>query len=179
MIDGATAKLVQLRELLDRMVDAIITIGRAMGWIGAAGAIGGGLVWLAVLLMTGSGTPARALILVFFALAPLPGLFLLWWRRKLLAAISLRVDIAERVGTVGSEATSVASDLPRGPWRRLVTLAWRARRTVSSMSDLAMDLTPVVKAGNPWVLLGVVISLPLALTLVLVAPLALFLAAYL
>ena len=179
MIEGATIRLVQLRELLDRMVDAIITIGSAMGWIGRAGAIGGALVWLAVLLMTGSGTPARPLILVFFALAPLPGLFLLWWRRKLLAATSLRVGIADRLGTMGTEATSVTSDVPRGPWRRLVTLAWRARRTVGSVSDLALDVTPILKAGNPWVLLGVVISLPLAITLVLVAPLALFLAAIL
>jgi hypothetical protein len=178
MIDGATAKLIQLRDLLDRMVDAIITIGRAMGWIGAAGAIGGGLVWLAVLSMTSSSsTPTRGFVLVLFAFAPLPGLFLLWWRRKLLAATALRVGIADRVGTMGTEVTSVTSDLPRGPWHRLVTLAWRARTTVGSMSDLAMDVTPVVKAGNPWVLMGVVISLPLAITLVLVAPLALFLAA--
>ena len=89
MIDGATAKLVQLRDLLDRMVDAIITIGRAMGLIGAAGAIGGGLVWVAVLLMTSGSTPARWSSL-FFALAPVPGLFLLWWRLKLLAATALR-----------------------------------------------------------------------------------------
>lgn len=177
MIDGATAKLVQLRDLLDRMVDAIITIGRGMGWIGAAGAFGGGLVWLSVLLMTSGGTPARALILVFFALAPLPGLFLLWWRRKLLAATTLRVDIADRVGSMGSEVTTVTSDLPRGPWRRLVTLAWRARRTVVSMSDLVIDVTPVLKAGNPWVLLGVLAALPVAMTMVLVAPLALLLAA--
>jgi hypothetical protein len=176
MIDGVTTKLVQLRDLLDRMVDAIITIGRAMGWIGAAGAIGGAVIWLSVLLMTSGSTPARDFILVFFALAPVPGLFLLWWRRKLLAATTLRVDIADRVGTMGGEVTTVAADLPRGPWRRLVTLAWRARKTVTSMSGLAMDFTPVLKAGSPWVLLGVVIALPLAITLVLVAPLALFLA---
>ncbi len=176
MIDGATAKLVQLRDLLDRMVDTIITIGRAMGWIGAAGAIGGGLVWVAVLLMTSGSTPARVLVLLFFALAPVPGLFLLWWRLKLLAATALRVGVAERVGTMGTEVTSVTSDLPRGPWRRLVTLAWRARKTVGSMSGLALDVTPVLKAGNPWVLLGVVIALPLAISLVLIAPIAIFLA---
>ena len=34
----------------------------------------------------------------------------------------------------------------------------------------------MLKAGNPWVLLGVVIALPLAISLVLIAPIALFLA---
>ena len=44
------------------------------------------------------------------------------------------------------------------------------------MSGLAMDVTPSLRAGNPWVLLGVVICLPLAITTALVGPLALFLA---
>lgn len=157
------------------MVDAIIALGRAMGWVGTAGAVGGALVWLGVLLMTSSSTPGRWLILLFFALAPLPGLFLLWWRRALLGATTLRVDLADRLGTIGDDVTTVTADLPRGTWRRLVTLAWRARKTVTSMSGLAMDFTPVLRAGNPWVLIGVVACLPLAITTALVSPLALLL----
>ena len=175
MTDAVTTKLVQLRELLDRMVDAIITLGRAMGWVGMAGAIGGALIWLGVFLMTSSSTPARWFLLLFFALAPLPGLLLLWWRRLLLAATTLRVDVADRLGTIGDDVTTVAADLPRGPWRRLVTLAWRARKTVTSMSGLAMDATPILRAGNPWMLLAVVICLPLAITTALVGPPALLL----
>ena len=49
-----------LRELLDRMVDAIITLGRALGWVGTAGVVGGALIWLGVFLMTSSRTPAQA-----------------------------------------------------------------------------------------------------------------------
>ncbi len=176
-IDSATRKLAELRALLDRMIDVMERIGWILGWVGLAGAIGGALIWLSVLLVTNGDTPARPLLLVLFAVAPAPGLFLLWWRRTLLAATGLRDEVARRIEETPAEIGSVVSDLPSGLWRRLLVLAWRARRTVGSLSGLALDLTPVLKLGNPWALLALVLAVPWAIAAAMVAPVALGLAA--